>query len=42
MNIKCMERKTYEKLHETATEAFIKAAEESINAVVNEKRELAL
>ncbi|CAL1680980.1 unnamed protein product [Lasius platythorax] len=42
MNIKCMERKTYENCHETAAEAFTKAAEESMNAAANEERELAL
>lgn len=42
MNIKCMGRKTYEKAHETAAEAFAKAADESMNAAANEERELAL
>lgn len=41
MNIMCMGRKTYEKVHETAAEAFAKAAEESMNAAAHEERELA-
>lgn len=42
MNIKCMGRKTYEKSHEIAAEAFAKVAEESMNVAAKEERELAL
>lgn len=42
MNIKCMAKKTYERIHEITTEALAKAAEESMNAVAKEERELAL
>jgi len=42
MNIKCMGQKMYEKMHETVTEAFTKAAEESMIVAANEEPELAL
>src|SRR5580765_8284552 len=42
MNIKCIGRKTYEKVHKIAAEAFAEASEKSLNAVANEERELAL
>lgn len=42
MNIPCMAKKTYEKVHETITEGLAKAAEESMTAAANEERELAL
>jgi len=42
MNIPCMSKKIYEKVHETITEALAKAAEESMNAAANKERELAL
>lgn len=42
MNVQCMARKTYEKIHETAAETFAKIAEESMIEAANEERELAL
>lgn len=42
INIPCMSKKTYENVHETISEALKKAAEESMNVVSSEERELAL
>lgn len=42
INIQCMGKKAYAKMHENVTEAFAKAAEESMRAAANEERELAI
>lgn len=42
MNINCMGKNTYSKIHEDVTEKFSKIAEESMSAAANEERELAI